>query len=78
MTNDDYVTWLGEFSVIVFYLHKATSLGEIAKNGSYLPYIKLNFLIWSGLSVLWRTYGYIGYLYVQIICSVKDITQIDP
>ena len=31
MTNDDYVTLLGEFSVILFYLHKFTSLGEIAK-----------------------------------------------
>ena len=44
MANDDYVTWLGEFSVIMFYLHKATSLGEIVKNCSYLPYIYLNFL----------------------------------
>ena len=39
MANDAYVTWLGEFSVKLFYLHKVTSLGEIAKTSSYLPYI---------------------------------------
>ena len=61
MTNGDYVTWLGEFSAIVFYLHKLISLGEIAKNCSNLPYINLNFLNWSGLSLFWRTDGYIGY-----------------
>ena len=61
MANDDYVTWLGEFSAIVFYLHKVTSPGEIAKNCSYLPYINLNFLNWSGLSLLWQADGYIGY-----------------
>ena len=44
MANDDYVTWLGEFSVILLNLHKVTSLGEIAKNCSYIPYINLNIL----------------------------------
>ena len=44
MTNDYYVTCLGEFSIILFYLHKFTSLGEIAQNCSYLPYINLNLL----------------------------------
>ena len=44
MANDDHVTCLREFSVILFYLHKVTILGEIAKNCSYLPYINLNFL----------------------------------
>ena len=61
MANDDYVTWLGEFSGKLFYLHEVTSLGEIAKTCSYLPYINLNILNWSGLSVLWQTNGYIGY-----------------
>ena len=42
MANDDYVTRLDEFSVILFYLHKVTSLGEIAKICSYLPHINLN------------------------------------
>ena len=62
MANDEYVTWLGEFSVKLFYLQKFTSLGEIAKNCSYLPYINLNLLNWSGLLDLWQTNGYIGYL----------------
>ena len=31
MANDGYAVRLGEFSVILFYLHKVTSLGEIAK-----------------------------------------------
>ena len=62
MANDDYVMWLGEFSVLLFYLLKVTSLGEIAKNCFYLPYINLNFLNWSGLSVLWQTNGYTSYL----------------
>ena len=44
MAKGDYVTLLGEFSVILFYLQKVSSLGEIAKNCSYLPYINLNFL----------------------------------
>ena len=44
MANNDYVTLLGELSVIVFYLHKVTSLGEIAKSCSNLPYINLNVL----------------------------------
>ena len=61
MAHDDYVTWLGEFSVILFYLLKVTSLEEIAKNYSYLSYITLDFLNWSSVSVLWRIYGYIGY-----------------
>ena len=78
MANDDHVTWLGELSVILFYLHKVTSLGEIAENCSYLPYINSNFLNLSGLSVLWRTNGYISYFKVQITHSVKNITQIAP
>ena len=61
MANDDYVTWLGEFSVILFYLPKDTPLGDIAKSCSNLPYTNLNFLYWSRLSVLWHTKGYIGY-----------------
>ena len=40
IANDDYVT----FSVIVFYLHNVTFLGELAKTCSYLPHIYLNFL----------------------------------
>ena len=51
MANNDYVTWLCEFSVILFYLQKITSLGEIGKICNYLPYINLNFLNWSGLSM---------------------------
>ena len=61
MVNDDYATWLGEFSVKMLYLPKVTSLEDIAKICSYLPYINLNFLSWSGLSMLWWTNGYIGY-----------------
>ena len=60
MAYDDNVTWLAEFSVILFYLLKVTYLGEIAKNCSYLPYINLDFLNWSCLCVLWQTDGYIG------------------
>ena len=44
MANDDYVTCLDEFSVILFYLPKITCLGEIGKNCSYSPYINLNFI----------------------------------
>ena len=44
MPNDNYVTQLGEFSVILFYLPKVTSLRDIAKDCSNLPYINLNFL----------------------------------
>ena len=31
MAHDDYVTWLGEFSVILFYLLKVTSLEKLLK-----------------------------------------------
>ena len=31
MANDDYVTWLGEFSVIVFHLHKSLPLENLKK-----------------------------------------------
>ena len=31
VANDDYVTCLGEFCIILFYIHRVTSLGEIAK-----------------------------------------------
>ena len=78
MANDDYVTWMGELSVILFYIPKVTFLGEIAKNCSKLPYINLNFLYWSRLLVLWHTKGDIGYVLVQIIRAVKNIMQIDP
>ena len=43
MTNADYVTWPDEFNAILFYLQKVTSLGEIGKIGSYLPYKKNQF-----------------------------------
>ena len=61
MIMSHYVTWLGEFSVLLFYLPKVTSIGEIAMNCSDLAYMNLNFLKWSNLSVLIRTNGFISY-----------------